>query len=404
MAEKGTTSDTSGEIYSLDTVSASCLCKANTFDLCIPKSDLPLTAYFCHCSISRHLSGVLCTAYADIPTSTTLLRGQDYEVPLTDRRFAESLMQSCTHYDTSDVYTRIFCKFCGTHLFLRYRSDGHYGLATGTLNAGSASLAGQRRPPIQVVKHIGHMWIEDSKDGGASPWLDSVSGHNMLRWLVAPGRSDQASRYWSDGKKRQRTQGAVERETLRAYCHCKSVQYTITRPNAASKLASSPYPDLIVPYNCSESPSNPTNETWWLRSNDRYLAGLCACVPCRQASGFDFVAWAFIPRANITMGYPDIGSNSHVAVFRSSDIAIRKFCKRCGAVVMYENLERPSVVDVPVGLLDARSGVRAEEWLQWWTGRVSFVEESVNRPLIDGLEHGLAQWGTQRREDSESKT
>ena len=45
-----------------------------------------------------------------------------------------------------------------------------------------------------------------------------------------------------------------------------------------------------------------------------------------------------------------------------------------------------------VGLLDAGSGVRAEELLAWWTGRVSFAEDALNKGLVRGLEEGLKRW------------
>ena len=53
---------------------------------------------------------------------------------------------------------------------------------------------------------------------------------------------------------------------------------------------------------------------------------------------------------------------------------------------------RPTLVDVAVGLLDSEKGTRAEDWLEWVTGRVSFREEAFNSKLIDGLEAGLRAW------------
>jgi hypothetical protein len=51
-----------------------------------------------------------------------------------------------------------------------------------------------------------------------------------------------------------------------------------------------------------------------------------------------------------------------------------------------------ALIDVAVGLLDARSGARAEDILAWWPGRVSFREEASNKGLVEGLEKGLANW------------
>jgi hypothetical protein len=55
------------------------------------------------------------------------------------------------------------------------------------------------------------------------------------------------------------------------------------------------------------------------------------------------------------------------------------------------------LVDIAVGLLDAKSGARAEEILAWWPGRVSFREESSNKGLLDGLEKGLSNWAQRNR-------
>lgn len=48
-----------------------------------------------------------------------------------------------------------------------------------------------------------------------------------------------------------------------------------------------------------------------------------------------------------------------------------------------------------VGLLEAGSGARAEEWLEWWRERVSFMEEArdgeVVRGLVDGLRAGVEE-------------
>jgi hypothetical protein len=49
-------------------------------------------------------------------------------------------------------------------------------------------------------------------------------------------------------------------------------------------------------------------------------------------------------------------------------------------------------VNVAVGLLDARSGSRSEEWLEWWVSQESFGEMGVHQGLRIGLEEGLRGW------------
>jgi hypothetical protein len=51
--------------------------------------------------------------------------------------------------------------------------------------------------------------------------------------------------------------------------------------------------------------------------------------------------------------------------YRSSESAVRMFCGVCGAGCFWDGEERGvALVDVAVGLLDAETGARAEEWLE----------------------------------------
>jgi hypothetical protein len=76
--------------------------------------------------------------------------------------------------------------------------------------------------------------------------------------------------------------------------------------------------------------------------------------------------------------------------FESSPGVYREFCKSCGATVFWHCDERPGVVDVSVGLLKSPTGARAEDLLEWETGRVSFAEDAAqHQSLIALLERGL---------------
>jgi hypothetical protein len=92
--------------------------------------------------------------------------------------------------------------------------------------------------------------------------------------------------------------------------------------------------------------------------------------------------------------------------YESTQGVRREFCVRCGATVFWRDRWRPELLDVSVGLLDADEGARAETWLDWWTGRVSFAEDAGNertgetarraKCLIDGLEEGLRTWAEEK--------
>lgn len=158
----------------------------------------------------------------------------------------------------------------------------------------------------------------------------------------------------------------------------------------------SPYSDLTVPFH-SGSSHNPQDEKWWLRaSGTKYFAGTCACSSCRLASGNEIQTWAFIPKINIRhidnspLDFAmEMGT---LKQYESSKGVYRNFCGTCGATVFWHDETRLELIDVSVGLLEAGTGVRAEEWLEWAGERVSFAEEGQNRSLVGKLEEGIRTW------------
>jgi hypothetical protein len=102
--------------------------------------------------------------------------------------------------------------------------------------------------------------------------------------------------------------------------------------------------------------------------------------------------WAFVPQCNI---FKDDGQSFDFQVgtlksYESSKGVLREFCGVCGATAFWHCDWRPDLVDVSVGLLDLEEGARAEDWLVWWKGRVSFRELSNSGDLVAALEGGLA--------------
>lgn len=188
-------------------------------------------------------------------------------------------------------------------------------------------------------------------------------------------------------------------EKLNAECHCGGVSFYVTRPNEESTKASSPFPDLMVPYNSGISAANPNNESWFLREeNTKYLAGTCTCPSCRLSMGFEIQTWAFIPKSNIfKLDGSSIDFNfGTLKRYNSSPGVFREFCGICGATVFWHCQERPELLDVSVGILDPREGARVESWLDWWTDRVSFSELAVSTTLVRSLEAGLKEWGDKK--------
>jgi hypothetical protein len=279
-------------------------------------------------------------------------------------------------------------------MYLEYHDDGHFEAATGTLQVESTE---------GIVEYKSCMWIDDTRDGGASEWLKSIDGRELKKWNQEAEESEEVS---IDHYEEEIMEKEELKKSVHAHCHCNGVEFWITPPNDASLTARSDFPDLMIPYHHGpDAATNPSNTAWWLCNNStRYLAGTCACVSCRRASGFDITFWAFIPTANIRLlnrTFPAYHSNHRnkywgtMKSYESSEGVTRTFCRRCGANVFWDGGEekgREGLVDVAVGLLDAESGARAEELLGWWTERVSFEEFAINKSLVRALGEGLKEW------------
>ena len=73
---------------------------------------------------------------------------------------------------------------------------------------------------------------------------------------------------------------------------------------------------------------------------------VCHCADCRRIAGAPTVAWFSVPRTGFrfTSGEP--------ARFRSSALAIRRFCPRCGTHLTYEADGAPEELDITTASLD----------------------------------------------------
>lgn len=348
---------------STTTLNLSCGCHAITGSVNVPSSSFPLPMVLCHCNTCRHTTG--------------LLSASDIFIPPGSSRFQLKGEGICT-YNASSHLARYFCGHCGTFIYDENSTTGRLGICTGALEKTDG-----------LVELVEHIFVGDTIDGGLSDWLPDA-----VQWEERANKSVQI-------KERRKARADDARETpgqnahLRAYCNCGGVKFYITQPDQSSKSLSSPWSDNLVPYHSGAS-ENPKDVEWWLRANGaKYLAGTCACNSCRLGSGYDIQPWAFIPKANIFQidgtGL-DFGAGT-LKRYESSQGTYRDFCSHCGATVFWSSEARPELINVSVGLLDAESGVRAEEWLEWCTERVSFQEIALNRGFISQLSEGLRKWG-----------
>lgn len=259
---------------------------------------------------------------------------------------------------------------------------------------------------FSLEKIMQHEFVGDTKDGGLAVCLADFDHDPVPLFLQGP---DGASlpiepnvRFTTfgpddpppvDNPTRNSVEVSESSNDLHGECHCGGFAFYVTRPNAASRACSSPWPDLLVPYHSSSS-ENCEDIKWWLRANgSKYLAGTCACRSCRLGSGSPIQAWAFVPKANLLQfdGTPFTYGTGSLRQIESSKDCFREFCGTCGATIFWHCRERPDLVDVSVGLLRAKEGSRAMTWLDWWTERVSFKEDALDKALIENLEKGLGR-------------
>ena len=385
--------DTSGKApqdESMTKLRLTCLCGGVKASFSVPDSALPLPFEICHCETCRHQSGQLAIQACEIPPQ---------------HRSSFSVEGSIAKYDATGKLLRYFCHTCGANIYFEDIDTKDIFFDIGLLEWEGRS---------DLLKAAQHIFVSDTTDGGMSVWLPDLPvypGHPdagpevPLKDLVAPKKAPVTSTPSSTAAK--------EEDYLPCYCRCKAIQFKISRPNEQSReTVAGPYADLLKPFVSTphDIRQNKDNEPWHLSqpSSTRYTAGLCACNTCRKSSGFDIQPWAFIPLVNLHEAEDggarplDIDAmkkttDGFLKTHYSSPGKYRDFCGRCGATIFWHCDERPGLIDVSIGLMEAPEGARAEDWLDLFTGRVSFEEEAVNKSFVGSLKEGLKAWGDEAR-------
>jgi len=262
--------------------------------------------------------------------------------------------------------------------------------------------------------------------------MPTLNNRLLERWSYDPNTSPQLPIHWRDPSLSTPPKEPLKPTTtrLQAHCKCTAITFYIARPSPQSALATRAWPDLLLPHHSQpSSTSDKPLEPWHLRaSQSKFLAGLCSCTSCRLASGQELTAWAFIPLIDISLDAEGtiplelssvtgnntgtstneaITSNftSNLQTYNSSPSVTRSFCSVCGAIVFFHLSEQDqtpatTLLDVAIGLLSAPEGARAESWLEWWTERLSFREDAVERRgrVVEGVERGLRAFADRERD------
>lgn len=345
-------------------VQAACLCgKANA--IVRLEQEIPVQSRLCHQSQCRYNLGALSHS------SFSIVGRPEHPV-----------LEQLTVFEPRSGFHRYFCKTCGTHIF---EEDHGWRVQSGAVDRIHSEQVSHRLERI-----VGHSYVHETIDGGLSAVLtgpDAALSGNALHQVPSCPRIESVE----SSPEATNADIAEDQTRLWASCICGGVQFYVTRPSATSRLCSSPWPDLIVPYRESVPTENAENIKWWIREEGKWLAGTCACRSCRLGLGSPVQAWTFVSKTNL---FKRDGSElsydlDMLQSFESTPGSTREFCRRCGATVFWHNAKRPGVVDVSVGLLRASEGALAKTWLHWWTERVSFSEDAIDKQLIALLQSKL---------------
>ncbi|KAL9113301.1 MAG: hypothetical protein Q9227_002636 [Pyrenula ochraceoflavens] len=258
-------------------------------------------------------------------------------------------------YASSSTMVRYFCPTCGAYVGNKDAED--WDFATGLLDRTT-----------DVFNRV-EIWLEDTRDGGASIWLEEMNGRKPEKHI----RGRDTSTLSNEQVKSMSMENVSRSERLPASCHCGGVQFYLRRPG------DTPTPD-------------PENGRWWA-TGDRHNASLDTCDDCRLVTGFELAAWAYCPASDVLCedGSPfdfDSGTLKH---YESSPGISRSFCKQCGATVFFRKASRTrDIVDVAVGLLTPPEGTRGGEWLAWTS--LEFPEQATDVNLVKALKNGFDDW------------
>ncbi|KAF3908751.1 hypothetical protein ABW21_db0200416 [Orbilia brochopaga] len=375
-----------------------CHCGANTytFPVTLPLEKKYRDLHFCLCSDCRWQTGNLAGSFIQAPSPPFDPDG--------------SLPNTITVYKSSSVAARYFCSTCSSQLFFRFSqpeftkdASNGFWLASGVVDL----------PPGEKFG-IGEIIFADSTpDGGLASLIPDLKICRSFDDVLTP---DDIS------AKEKETSSLKAPETLEGKCHCSSVKITLSRqtghPRELPPNTFSDNTDLVIPNYTLADKKPPIDEKspWWIReaqkpdSGYRFLGGLCTCNSCRTIAGGEVQSWIFTPSICVkitlpsgeTVPWPDSNAfaqdekySSVIGTYKSTPGdpgVLRGFCKTCGANIFWDGLTRQNFVDLSAGLFTQR-GVREEAWIEWWTERVSYVEDAEGRhDLGKRLETGLKDW------------
>jgi len=104
----------------------------------------------------------------------------------------------------------------------------------------------------------------------------------------------------------------------------------------------------------------------------------CYCAMCRKSSGAGFMTFVGFDRAEVEL------SGAPLVAYRSSKIAVRSFCGRCGSPLTFANDAEPEEIWLAAGSLDDAEAVRpGANW--HLPDKLGWVPADETLPRVDSV-------------------
>jgi hypothetical protein len=303
-----------------------------------------------------------------------------------------------TAYKTSPEAegTQYFCTKCGTHMCDGSdENEDNWCISTGVVD---------KTEGIFEFKH--HIFVTSTKDGGFSDFLPNIGAQTLKCWEGHQWESQELTFAWKDSALNT-AESIAPNQPLHAHCHCGGVSFYLSRPDYESSAFKSDFPGLATPGpGLRDNQKEFEQGNFWIATDrSKFTTGSCVCSSCRLGAGCDVVQWAFVPTFAISLADGSTFSRlfGTLKEYNSSDSKWRRFCSTCGATVFWHDMDkRPKMIDVAIGILDAESGARAEDWLEWRTGKLSWHDLALNKTLADAVRDGARVWGLEMEKAHDS--
>ncbi|KAK8032999.1 hypothetical protein PG991_002397 [Apiospora marii] len=373
-------------------ITAQCLCKQHTFTTSIARSSLPIKASTCHCNSCRHLTGAMYSSEAPWPAADG---GQ---------AVAKSALQ---RYVFSERLTVRFCGTCSSPMFWEWPGKSEHKISVFT-----GVLANHADPDVQdLVQITDAIFVGDTLDGGAAPWLKRPNGKDGPKARLWTGQMNESEELPHDWLPPAPLPDASKKSTpdqVALRCRCKGVDLVMRRWS----------PELE-----GEEDSGARS---WIIDPDTHkgLGSFDACDSCRLASGVDVFNWTFVlwrqvgfaDETKTTTGgrFPVSSSELNAALsaqerdsrlgtlacYSSSPGIYRYSCSRCSACVFYGSDAKPQFADVALGVLEAPDGARAEDFVSWNLGGDMIWRQDIvgtwRESLVESMESEAEAWRIER--------